>query len=83
MWKFTFNIAEMEHSFLTHLEKGNCFKSLNLYGIYCQRSMAINENICSPGSIYFYSEFVKILIGRISGVIVLYVAGIMENMVKE
>ena len=30
--------------------------------------MAINENICSPGSIYFYSEFVKILIGRISGV---------------
>ena len=31
----------------------------------------------------FYSEFEKILIGRILGVIIMYVAGILEKMVKE
>ena len=31
----------------------------------------------------FYSEFLKILIGRISDVIIVYVASILEKMVKK
>ena len=34
-------------------------------------------------SVCFYSKFVKILIGRIPGVIITYVASILEKMVEE
>ena len=44
--------------------------------------MAINEIICLP-TICFYSKFVTILFGRIPGVIIMYVTGILEKMVKE
>ena len=41
--------------------------------------MTINEIICLP----VQSEFVKILIGRIPHKTIMYVAGILEKMVKE
>ena len=44
--------------------------------------MAINESICLP-VFFFYSEFVKVLIGRIPVIIIMNVAGILEKLVKE
>jgi len=44
--------------------------------------MAINEIICLPARVSFYSEFVKILIGRIPGVIIMYVASILEKWLR-
>ena len=46
LWKLTFDIAEREHSQLKHLKKPN------LFGISCQRSMAINEIICLPAFVF-------------------------------
>ena len=44
--------------------------------------MAINEIICLPVFV-FYLEFVKILIGCMPGVIIMYVAGILEKWLES
>ena len=44
--------------------------------------MAINEIICLPVFV-FYLEFVKILIGCMPGVIIMYVAGKLEKWLES